>query len=513
MSKNYFAPGDWNACCDRCGRKFKASQLRLTWDGYMVCERDWEPRHPQDFVRGVPEKIGVPWTRVCNETFISVTPAFPVDIEFSGVIPDIEGTVGEYFYLDLTAYFLRSAGVGTFSIVAASCGGLPEGLYLNSVTGIIFGTFEEASSGCTIQFGCTLGGGGGGGGVVESNTVSCTVINVAPPPPPPPPAPPAFSPDALFYFDSLEDWTGPEIPGSGTLAVGTDLAQYDWSAIPSGINLPTNPELPRVDYGMITTSGGGPLKRADFQIPGSVYSFRMTLLSLAGWNLGATVDLLFAGAGVSITYLGRDNDSADVPFPYGAPTASTIPRGWRIYAAITSGGPTSADSVVRSVYIEGAPDAFLVDNFELFGFPPDSSRTLIFTPGFLPAGVTYVLSGGSVVPYSGAAPLGYPPFTEDYTVQLLNVGDWLVINSTAGFYVAQFFLHNTGGSYSVEFRDLVSLPNGTLQGSAVTLDNLNLGSQQVYVRPGYASKAYCIKITKTSSTGFPLWIDDVRFDD
>ena len=48
----YYKDGDNNATCDRCGKPFKASRLKKTWDGLYVCERDWEPRHPQDYVRG-----------------------------------------------------------------------------------------------------------------------------------------------------------------------------------------------------------------------------------------------------------------------------------------------------------------------------------------------------------------------------------------------------------------------------------------------------------------------------
>lgn len=59
----YFKKGDHNAICDRCGFKFKASQLRKTWDGFYVCQEDWEPRHPQDFLRGVKDDPSVPWTR------------------------------------------------------------------------------------------------------------------------------------------------------------------------------------------------------------------------------------------------------------------------------------------------------------------------------------------------------------------------------------------------------------------------------------------------------------------
>lgn len=60
---DYLDLGSWNALCDRCGKKFKASMLRKDWQGLYVCERDWEPRHPQDFVRGVQDVQTVPWSR------------------------------------------------------------------------------------------------------------------------------------------------------------------------------------------------------------------------------------------------------------------------------------------------------------------------------------------------------------------------------------------------------------------------------------------------------------------
>lgn len=45
--------GDFNAICDRCGQKFKASQLKRTWNGLRVCSYDFEERNAQDFVRAV----------------------------------------------------------------------------------------------------------------------------------------------------------------------------------------------------------------------------------------------------------------------------------------------------------------------------------------------------------------------------------------------------------------------------------------------------------------------------
>jgi hypothetical protein len=57
--------GDYNAICDRCGSKFKFSQLKLEWDGLYVCTANgcWEPRQPQDYVKGVMDDMSVPVSR------------------------------------------------------------------------------------------------------------------------------------------------------------------------------------------------------------------------------------------------------------------------------------------------------------------------------------------------------------------------------------------------------------------------------------------------------------------
>jgi hypothetical protein len=73
MSKDYYVGGEWNACCDRCGFIYKSSELKKTWDGLMVCEKDWEPRHPQEFVKGTKDKQAVPWSKDEQpDTFTSV---------------------------------------------------------------------------------------------------------------------------------------------------------------------------------------------------------------------------------------------------------------------------------------------------------------------------------------------------------------------------------------------------------------------------------------------------------
>jgi hypothetical protein len=63
MRTTKFTSGDWNAICDVCGFKFKASQLVERWDGLMVCSKDWETRHPQELIRPIPDQQKLPWTR------------------------------------------------------------------------------------------------------------------------------------------------------------------------------------------------------------------------------------------------------------------------------------------------------------------------------------------------------------------------------------------------------------------------------------------------------------------
>ena len=57
----WYEPGGHNAVCYECGRKMKASMLVKHWQGYWVCPEHWEPRHPQDFVKSVPDNMTVPW--------------------------------------------------------------------------------------------------------------------------------------------------------------------------------------------------------------------------------------------------------------------------------------------------------------------------------------------------------------------------------------------------------------------------------------------------------------------
>lgn len=62
-SNHYYKSGSWNVHCDVCGFKFKATDIKKRWDGLMVCKDDWEPDHPQKYIRVTEDIQVVPFVR------------------------------------------------------------------------------------------------------------------------------------------------------------------------------------------------------------------------------------------------------------------------------------------------------------------------------------------------------------------------------------------------------------------------------------------------------------------
>ena len=55
-----YRPGDYKVKCDKCGMTRYASECRLNWKDQLVCGSCFEPRHPQDSVKGIPDDQSVP---------------------------------------------------------------------------------------------------------------------------------------------------------------------------------------------------------------------------------------------------------------------------------------------------------------------------------------------------------------------------------------------------------------------------------------------------------------------
>lgn len=58
-----YVPGNFWRICEVCGFKYRASQTARRWDNLIVCDADFEERHPQDFVRGRKDNQTVPDAR------------------------------------------------------------------------------------------------------------------------------------------------------------------------------------------------------------------------------------------------------------------------------------------------------------------------------------------------------------------------------------------------------------------------------------------------------------------
>lgn len=76
--RDYLDLGDWNAVCSECGRKRKASEMVRNWQGMFRCPEHNEVRHPQEYVRAVPDIQTPPWTQPPSDVFAGV--CFPDDI-------------------------------------------------------------------------------------------------------------------------------------------------------------------------------------------------------------------------------------------------------------------------------------------------------------------------------------------------------------------------------------------------------------------------------------------------
>lgn len=59
----HYIPGDFYRICDRTGFKVRAGKTQKEWNNLIVRGKSWEPRQPQDFVRGVVDDQTVPEAR------------------------------------------------------------------------------------------------------------------------------------------------------------------------------------------------------------------------------------------------------------------------------------------------------------------------------------------------------------------------------------------------------------------------------------------------------------------
>ncbi len=70
----HFVPNSFYRVDDRTGFPTRAERTRKEWNGLQVNQRVWEPRQPQDLVRGVPDYQAVPDPRpLAPNSFVGPT--------------------------------------------------------------------------------------------------------------------------------------------------------------------------------------------------------------------------------------------------------------------------------------------------------------------------------------------------------------------------------------------------------------------------------------------------------
>ncbi len=85
--RNTFRSGDWLYECQRCGFTKYASEIKLEWTGLRVCSSCWEPRHPQEFVRGKTDDQTVPYANPAGDPVFLL----PNEVSYDGVLVLAEG--------------------------------------------------------------------------------------------------------------------------------------------------------------------------------------------------------------------------------------------------------------------------------------------------------------------------------------------------------------------------------------------------------------------------------------
>ena len=95
-----YKKGDHRAACMVCGQVFLASQMRMRWDNLFVCQADFEVRHPQDFVRGVPDDMRAEPVRVRPD------PTYVDPDTFGGYLQEFNNSGSVGYLLQFNGYRL-----------------------------------------------------------------------------------------------------------------------------------------------------------------------------------------------------------------------------------------------------------------------------------------------------------------------------------------------------------------------------------------------------------------------
>lgn len=138
---DYLELGTWNVACAECGRKRKAHEMRqlppgVPGGGMYVCfPEHWNMRQPQDYVRGVPDKMAAPYVQQQVDTYPLYvenvnedTAEVEIEVDTSAAAPGSEPLLINVQGATVTLITITDAPGGTpaSSIVLNNNGGIVE---------------------------------------------------------------------------------------------------------------------------------------------------------------------------------------------------------------------------------------------------------------------------------------------------------------------------------------------------------------------------------------------------
>jgi hypothetical protein len=151
---DYLELGTWNVACAECGRKRKAHDMRqlppgVPGGGMWVCfPEHWNSRQPQDYVRGVPDKMAAPYVQQQVESYPlevqnvdSDTTTLEIEIDTAAAAPGSEPLIINVF---------EGVTLGTLTITDVSGGVAAASIVLNNY-GIIEDLINDDNVSITQQ--------------------------------------------------------------------------------------------------------------------------------------------------------------------------------------------------------------------------------------------------------------------------------------------------------------------------------------------------------------------------
>lgn len=157
--------GQYNAFCQSCGRKYKAHELRKRpEDGLMVCPDDWEPIHPQKYIKFKRDSKPLPFVLSQDGSATDPSAGSLTDIGGNTFPPSVNMNAISEVIISGEAINNATVGFTVYKAVIDTPVTLPSGITLTVATGGYLRVKQADGSYKTLGAGSFTGASSGWGG-------------------------------------------------------------------------------------------------------------------------------------------------------------------------------------------------------------------------------------------------------------------------------------------------------------------------------------------------------------